>query len=129
MAALAGAPPAWAVQCSCCWCPRQARPCIDPAPAPCLPTADPIEAAASQDRAQHGTFVSSRHALKAARLLAGLMAAPEIPREVLAQCVEFLPDLEAALEVRRAAAQGLQTNQPAAVLAGGRQPAPCSRPR
>ena len=63
-------------------------------------TADPIDAQQPVERAQQGTFVSSRHALKAARLLAHVMAAPQpLPANLLGQFVELMPDIAAALQV------------------------------
>jgi len=43
--------------------------------------------------------VSSRHSLKAARLLAALMADPRLPQELLNQSTEYSPDVCHALEV------------------------------
>lgn len=60
--------------------------------------ADPIDATEPVERAQQGSFVSSRHALKAARLLAHVMAAQQLPEELLAQFVELEPDLTAAVQ-------------------------------
>ncbi len=52
------------------------------------------------ERGQQGSFVSSRHALKAARLLAHVMAAPQLPRSLLLHLLEMIPDMVAGVQVR-----------------------------